>query len=133
MNWRKIVRVTAIFYLFLYAIGMLLPRKLPSEEATSSNILQRIAHQLLYYSGPMEPVANFFLLVPVLIFLIAILGERGENISLFICISLSATAEFLQRFIPGRVSSPRDFLLNSLGAICAFTIYKVTKLSRLKI
>jgi VanZ family protein len=39
----------------------------------------------------------------------------------------------LQRFIPGRVSSPRDFLLNSLGAICAFTIYKATKHSRLKI
>jgi glycopeptide antibiotics resistance protein len=133
MNWRKIVRVTAIFYLSLYAIAMLLPRKLPSEEETSSNTLQRIAHQLLYYSGPMEPVANFFLLVPVLIFLISILGGGRENISLFICISLSATAEFLQQFIPGRVSSPRDFLLNSLGAVCAFTIYKVSKLSRLKI
>jgi len=122
MNWKKIWQVSAIFYLTLYLIGVLLPRKLPNEQFISSNFFQRVFHELLYYSGHLEPVANFFLLIPVFTFLLSVLGREKSLLSLLICISLSAFAETLQLLIPGRVSSLRDFLLNCAGSLTAFLL-----------
>jgi len=125
MNWKKIWQVSAIFYLPLYLIAMLLPRKLPIEQFTSSNFLQRIFHELLYYSGHLEPVVNFLLLIPVFAFLLSVLGREKSLLSLLICISLSTFAEILQLLIPGRVSSLRDFLLNCAGSLTAFLFNRV--------
>ena len=122
MRLKKIWQVSATIYLTLYLIGVLLPRKLPNEQFTSSNYFLRIFHDLLYYSGNLEQVANFFLLMPVFAFLLAILGREKSILSLVICISLSATSETLQLLIPGRVSSLRDFLLNSTGALTIFLL-----------
>ena len=128
MNWRKIGRISAIFYIILYAAAMLTPRKLPSHDSTStnSNFFKRIIQEILYYGGALEPVANFLFLIPVFVFLVIYLGSSKAILATIICVALSATAEFLQRFIPGRVTSLQDFLLNSLGALFALLIYWIS-------
>jgi len=128
VNWRKIGQVSAIFYIILYAAAMLTPRKLPSHHSTSanSNFFKRIIHEILYYSGALEPVVNFLFLIPIFAFLILFLGRSKAHLSLTICLALSATAEFLQQFIPGRVSSLQDLLLNCLGAVGAFLLYQIS-------
>ena len=112
-----------------YEVAMLTPRRssADSNSLTHSSFWRRILHEILYYGGALEPVANFFFLIPVFAFLVLRLGRLGRTKALWslsICIALSATAEFLQRFIPGRVTSLQDFLLNSTGALVAFFLYR---------
>jgi glycopeptide antibiotics resistance protein len=104
---------------------MVMPRKLPYEQFSllHSNFIKRAFHQLLYYGGSLEPVANFFFLVPIFAILLGLLGKSKSVSAVLICIALSAIAESLQRLIPGRVSSLRDFVLNSAGAISAYLLY----------
>jgi glycopeptide antibiotics resistance protein len=104
---------------------MVMPRKLPYEQFSPlhSNFIKRAFHQILYYGGPLEPVANFFVLIPAFAILLTFLGRSRAVWGVAICIALSATAESLQQFIPGRVSSFRDFALNSAGAISAYLLY----------
>jgi glycopeptide antibiotics resistance protein len=126
VNWRKIGQVSAAFYLFIYVLAMVLPRKLPADGFDSAQVffIKRLFHKTLYYSGPLEPIANVIFLIPVFLFLAWFLGPKRAPVALVICITLSATAELLQRAIPGRVSSLQDFALNSAGAAVAYLSYK---------
>ena len=127
MNRRKIGQIFTISYLFLYVAAMVLPRKLPFNQVYSqhANLIKRVFSQLLYYGGPLEPVANFFFLMPIFAISFHLLGRGKAIYAVAICIGLSATAEILQRSIPGRVSSLRDFALNSAGAISAYLLYSI--------
>ena len=124
MNGKKIGQISAILYIFAYFAAMVAPKK-NQNHFHSSNSLMKILHEILYYSGPLEPVANFFFLMPIFAFLVFRLGRSKAPFALFVCIGLSATSEILQIFIPGRVSSLQDFILNSLGALIAFLFQKV--------
>jgi len=124
MNGKKIGQISAILYTFAYFAAMVAPRS-SQEQFNSSGFLSKLLHGLLYYSGPLEPVANFFFLMPIFAFLVFKYGRSKAIMALFICIALSASAEILQILIPGRVSSLQDFILNSLGA---FTVFMTDKL-----
>jgi glycopeptide antibiotics resistance protein len=125
MNWRKIGRICAISYLFLYLAAMVMPRKIPSGHKHHHVFsIKRLFHEILYYGGPLEPVANFLFLIPIFGILLVFLGKSRAFLAASTCIVISATAESLQHFIPGRVSSLGDFALNSGGAITAFLLYK---------
>jgi VanZ family protein len=128
MNWRKIGRISAIFYMIVYVVAMFTPRSSPadSNSLAHNSFRWRILHEILYYGGALEPVANFLFLIPVFVFLVLYLGSSKAILAAIICVALSATAEFLQRFIPGRVTSLQDFLLNSLGALSALLIYWIS-------
>jgi glycopeptide antibiotics resistance protein len=128
MKRGKIEQIGAIFYMIVYMLAMLTPRRLPahSNSLTHTSFLRRILHEILYYGGPLEPVVNFFLLIPIFIFLVFRLGRSKALLSLAICIALSAASELLQSVIPGRVSSLQDFALNSLGALSALLIYRIS-------
>jgi len=125
---RKIVQIGAIFYIVVYMLAMLTPRRLAtnSNSQTHTSFLRRILHEILYYGGALEPVANFFFLIPAFALLVLYLGSSNAILAAIICVALSATAEFLQRFIPGRVTSLQDFVLNSLGALSALLIYWIS-------
>ena len=128
MKRGKIEQIGAIFYMIVYMLAMLTPRRLPahSNYLTHTSFLRRILHEILYYGGPLEPVVNFFLLIPIFIFLVFRLGRSKALLSLAICIALSAASELLQSVIPGRVSSLQDFALNSVGALSALLIYRIS-------
>jgi len=126
MNWRKIGQICAFSYIFLYLAAMVVPRKLPNEQFSTEhfNFFKRAFYQILYYGGPLEPIANFFVLFPLYFILVRNSGKSKSVFGLGTCIALSATAEYVQFFIPGRISSVRDFTLNSSGAISAFLIHR---------
>ena len=131
MNGKKIGQISAILYIIAYIAAMLAPKK-NQNHFQSSNSLMKILHEILYYSGPLEPVANFFFLIPIFLFLVFNFGRANAPMSLLICIALAATSEMLQIFIPGRVSSLQDFLLNSLGAVSAYLFEKIDLKKRLR-
>jgi glycopeptide antibiotics resistance protein len=105
-------------------------RQLGKDNFHSDDFLGKVFHQLLYYDGILEPVANILFLIPTFLILLTFFPKISPASSLSLCIALSATSEILQIFIPGRVSSFQDFALNSLGALSAFLIYKYATSSK---
>ncbi len=118
-------KIGSIFYITIYLLSMVIPRKIPKDQLEAYNLLIRFLQEFLYLSGTFEVIGNFLLLFPLFFILIYLFGKSKSTLSLIICIVLSAGAELLQSVIPGRVSSLRDFLLNSLGAISALVIYQI--------
>ena len=127
MNRRRIGKIGAILYTAIYVAAMIMPRSQANENHLSNHqgFITRFLHSILYYSGPLEPVANFLFLIPIFAFSIFLIGSARSFSALSICIALSLSAELLQRLIPGRVSSLQDLILNSLGAISSFVICKI--------
>jgi len=132
MNRRGIGKIGAILSIIFYALAMVTPRRLPKDELKTSNFLKQIFHEILYYGGSLEPLANFVLLILVFISLILLFGRSNSTSALLICLMFSSTAELTQRFIPGRVSSLQDLILNCLGAVSCFVIYKFYLRSKFK-
>ena len=124
MNWPKIGKITGITYFSIYVAGMILPRNLSLSQLQSNEFLMRIYVNLLYVSGRLEILVNILLLVPVFIFLRSHFEKLRDSYSFLICCLLSFIAESLQSFIPGRVSSVQDIILNSVGAFCTFLFFK---------
>ena len=125
MNWKMAQKIGSIFYITIYLLSMVIPRKIPKDQLEANNFLIRFLQEILYLSGTFEVIGNFLLLFPLFFILIYLLGNSKSILSVTICILLSAGAELLQSVIPGRVSSLRDFLLNSLGAISALVIFQL--------
>jgi glycopeptide antibiotics resistance protein len=125
MNRRRIGQIGAILSILLYATAMVIPRRLPKEDLDTTNFIMQIFQQILYYGGSLEPFANFILLILVFTSLIYLFGRLNALAVFTICLALSATVEFLQRFIPGRVSSLQDLVLNCLGALFAYLLYRI--------
>ena len=117
------LKVSGALYISIYLLAMVFPRKVPKDQLDPSNFLKKLFQDLLYLSGSLEFTGNVFLLVPIFVILIKLFLRLKAVYALMICILLSAGAEFAQSFIPGRVSSMRDFILNSSGAAAAFLIY----------
>ena len=130
MNRRRIGKIGAILYTAIYVAAMIMPHSQANDNPSLSHqvSITRFFHAILYYSGPLEPVANFLFLIPIFVFLIFLLGSSKSALALSICIALSLSAELLQRLIPGRVSSLQDFVLNCLGALTAFLMYRLRSL-----
>jgi len=125
VNWKMAQKIGSIFYITIYLLSMVIPRKIPKDQLEADNFLTRFLQEILYLSGTLEVIGNFLLLFPLFFILVYLLGKSKSILSVTICILLSAGAEILQNAIPGRVSSLRDFLLNSLGAISALVIYQI--------
>jgi glycopeptide antibiotics resistance protein len=125
VNWKMAQKIGSIFYITIYLLSMVIPRKIPKDQLEADNFLIRFLQEILYLSGTLEVIGNFLLLFPLFFILVYLLGKSKSILSVTICILLSAGAELLQNAIPGRVSSLRDFLLNSLGAVSALVIYQI--------
>ena len=125
MNLRTLFKSLGLLFIAFLLVVMTLPRRIPKGELTSTNFVKKNLQDLFYVSGTIEVIGNVFLLVPLFFTLIYVFGKPKSTLSLIICIFLSAGAELLQNVIPGRVSSLRDFLLNSLGAISALVIFQL--------
>lgn len=99
------VRMTLVFYLSILFLITLTPISNESEALFG----------IFRFGGLVERVLNLFLLLP-LPFLIMRGFDKESLILLVLCgPSLSTFIEFAQKFIPGRISDPLDFALNSLG------------------
>jgi len=109
-------------YIGIYILAMVFPRKVPKDQLVTDNFLKKLFQELLYMSGNLEFIGNIFLLIPIFVILVKLFARVNAVFALTICILISASAEFAQSFIPGRVSSLRDFLLNCAGSLIAFLL-----------
>ncbi len=123
MNRNRLYKGSATLYIVVYLLAMVFPRKVPKDQLIADNFLKKLFQDFLYLSGNLEMIANFFLLIPIFVILVKLFVRVHALYALTICIFLSASAEFTQRFISGRVSTIRDFALNSIGVISALIIY----------
>lgn len=125
MNRHGLFKGGAALYVGVYVLAMVTPRKVPKDQLVANNFLKKLFQDLLYISGNLEFIANIFLLIPIFMILVMLVARVHAAYALTICILLSASAEFTQSFIPGRVSTIRDFTLNSIGVISAFILYQL--------
>ena len=93
-----------------------------------------IGHQILYLGGFWAWVGNFLMLVPVA-YLIHLCWPRLFLQTIFIiCLTTTISIEFIQLYIPGRVSDVRDIALNATGAalILLYLHWKKTSKNRVQ-
>ena len=116
-------------YIPILLVGLLLPRSTANDvDATPTGIISRILHEILYLTGPPEIFLNFLLFIPFFLALSFLNPALSRYWAALISCLTSAAAELAQSQIPGRVSSWRDFLSNSLGVVAAVvTIWALTK------
>lgn len=70
----------------------------------------------------LEFVANIALFVPVGLFFVLLVGIRQWWLAFGLAVVLTAGIEWVQQFIPSRVSDARDIVSNSLGAAIGVVI-----------
>ena len=75
-----------------------------------------IGHQILYLGGFWAWVGNFLMLVPFAFLIHSIWPKLGLQTIFIICLLTTISIEFIQLYIPGRVSDLRDVVLNATGA-----------------
>lgn len=124
MNRNRLYKASGAVYVGIYILAIVFPRKVPKDQLVTDNFLKKFFQELLYMSGNLEFIGNIILLIPIFVILVKLFARVNAVFALTICILLSASAEFAQSFIPGRVSSLRDFLLNSAGSLIAFLLSK---------
>ena len=122
MKLKRLSQMLATSYSFALLLALFMPRKYPENSVTPTNLIARCLHEILYYSGTLEPLANFLLLVPVFLLVASAVSSNKLMIALIVCCLISILAEFGQSFIPGRVSSSQDLLLNIGGALMTMFI-----------
>ena len=121
-------QLVAFCYSVALLIALFMPRKYPENAITPTNFLGRLLHEILYYSGGLEPLGNFLLLIPVFLLVVSVTRSNQLIIALIACAAISVLAEIGQSFIPGRVSSGQDLLLNIGGAFVTMLILMVSRL-----
>jgi len=122
VNRNRLYKTSGAVYVGIYILAIVFPRKVPKNQLVTDNFLKKLFQELLYMSGNLEFIGNIFLLIPIFVILVKLFARVNAVFALTICILISASAEFAQSFIPGRVSSLRDFLLNCAGSLIAFLL-----------
>ena len=69
-----------------------------------------------------EFAANVAMFVPIGVFLLLLVGRRWWWMAALTGVALSASIEFAQLFLPGRVSDVRDLVSNSIGAFAGVLV-----------
>lgn len=129
MGLKKLGQIIAFCYFIALIVALFMPRKYPEDSLISTNFLAKYFHEILYYSGTLEPVGNFLLLIPVFLLVVSVTRSNQLILALFACAAISVLAEIGQSFIPGRVSSSQDLLLNIGGAFVTMLILLVSRLT----
>jgi glycopeptide antibiotics resistance protein len=125
VNRNRLYKASGALYVGIYILAVVFPRKVPKNQLVTDNFLKKLFQDLLYMSGNLEFIGNIFLLIPIFVILVKMFAGVHAVFALTICILISASAEFAQSFIPGRVSSLRDFLLNCTGSLIVFLLSEV--------
>jgi glycopeptide antibiotics resistance protein len=71
----------------------------------------------LYYSGSLQWIGNFIMLMPLAYLLGKSLPQIKTQTILILSLLTTIFIEYVQIFIPGRVSDVRDITANSTGVI----------------
>jgi glycopeptide antibiotics resistance protein len=82
------------------------------------------------FGGIFEKILNLLLLLPLPFLIMRSFNTIPLRFLVFCGPSLSILIEVVQKLIPGRVSDPLDFTLNSIGyLLCLFSLRRTKRLS----
>jgi glycopeptide antibiotics resistance protein len=82
-------------------------------------------YKILYADTHLVAIANLFMLTPF-VYLAKLVFPKVKLLNLFLYgVVLSLVIEFLQLFIPGRVSDPVDFLANSVSVLLGIFLVRL--------
>jgi VanZ family protein len=84
--------------------------------------LHRRGHLMSIDAADAEFLANVALFVPLGVFLLLLFGTRLWWLAVTASFAVTATIEYAQRSIPGRVPDERDLIANGLGAVVGVLI-----------
>ncbi len=99
----------------------------------STGSIPALGHHILYESGTLACIGNFFLLIPVTI-LIRISWPKLTLSTIFIItLLMTITIEYIQVYIPGRVSNVSDIIFNGSGPALTLLILHRKRLSKSRV
>ncbi len=137
---RQAYKSVLILYLIALGFGVFTPRPDligPNGTPIGSPIgapsvggFPSIGHQILYLGGFWAWVGNFLMLVPFVYLIHLIWPKLGLQTIFIICLLTTISIEFIQIYIPGRVSDVRDIALNVTGAALTLLYLRWKKSSK---
>ena len=96
----------------------------------STGGIPAIGHHILYESGTVAWVGNFFLLIPVALLIRKCWPMLGFQTIFIITLLITISIEYIQVYIPGRVSNVSDIIFNGSGPALTLLIlhkYRISK------
>lgn len=122
-------------YCILLFISVFTPRSvrgrkhLPPVNSDSNGIIT-VKDNFLYLRGLPSELGNLFLMVPMSLLLYLSFREIGVRLNIIVCLCTSLLIEFIQKFIPGRVSDFWDVIFNLAGAVTFILVWNLYSKSR---
>lgn len=129
----KVAGVALSLYVAAFVLAVFFPRPdlvnpySKSLIAKTGSIITSFAHDVLYYGGNFQWLANFLMLAPLPFLLLLVWGKLKPQILLLIGLLTTLTIETTQIYIPGRVSDLRDVAMNSAGVVVSVLLIKYTQ------
>ena len=114
--------LTVVTFVYLGVVGWITLGPQPFDEGADSLVWRLLSlfgrfslTDWISYST-LEFWSNVAMFVPVGLFFLLLLGRRRWWLAIILGVVLTCGIEFVQQFLPDRVSDPRDILANSVGA-----------------
>ena len=114
--------LSVVTFIYLGVVGWITLGPQPLDDGTDSLVWRLLAFFSRYASTDwitysiLEFWSNVAMFVPVGLFFLLLLGRRRWWLAIGLGVMLTLGIEFVQQYLPDRVSDPRDILANSLGA-----------------
>ena len=113
--------LTVVTFAYLGLVGVL--TLAPMSEHGRDSIIWRLVkvferHEVTRWLdfATVEFLANVAMFVPLGLFFVLLLGRGRWWLAILFGVALTVGIEFVQQFLPSRVSDPRDLMANSIGA-----------------
>lgn len=136
-QFRKRYIALAIFiaYLFSLALFVFFPRPIleSGDESAIAEFLQshaNIFYKILYADTRLVALANFFMLTPFVIIAHVLAPALRKRYLITLGFLISVAIEAAQRFIPGRVSDPRDLYSNVISVLIGALLIRFLHFTR---
>jgi glycopeptide antibiotics resistance protein len=120
--------LTVVTFVYLGVVGWITLGPQPFDEGSDSFVWGLLAlfgrfsfTEWITYST-LEFWSNVAMFVPVGLFFLLLLGRRRWWLAIVLGVALTCGIEFVQQFLPDRVSDPRDILANSVGALVGVVV-----------
>ncbi len=115
--------LSVVTFAYLGLVGWLTLGPQPLDDSADSLLWRLVAflarHEQTAWIGynTIEFTANILMFVPVGLFFLLLFGRRRWWLAVLFSAALTIAIETAQRFLPERVSDPRDLLSNSIGGV----------------
>ena len=126
---RRIAAALFVGYLFLLGLFVFFPRPIlesgdPSAIADFLKNNANIFYTILYADTDKVTIANFFMLTPFVLIAHLLSPSTKKRTLALLGAAISLIIEFVQRFIPGRVSDLHDLYSNVVSVLFGLALIR---------